>query len=175
MNRILLSNISRFIILLLLQVLVFQRISNGFSSSGFNYFNIFVYPVFILLLPVNLPTALAIAASFVFGLSVDWFYNSPGMHAGAAVLTAFLRPVVLGILEPRGGYPAGGGPTQNLLGPAWFARFSAILLSLHLLMYFIIQFFSFVYTPEILLSTVVSFVMSYIFVIMYQFLLNPKV
>jgi hypothetical protein len=175
MNRILLSNISRFVILLLLQVLVFQRISNGFSATGFNYFNIFVYPVFILLLPINMPIALTIAASFGFGLSIDWFYNSPGIHAGASVLTAFLRPAVLGILEPRGGYPPSGGPTQNLLGPAWFARYAGILLFVHLLMYFIIQFFSFVYILEILLCTVVAFVMSYTFVLMYQFLLNPKV
>jgi hypothetical protein len=175
MNRILILNISRFFILVLLQVLVFQRISNGFSISNFNYFNIFIYPIFILLLPVNIPTAIAIVVSFIFGLSIDWFYNSLGVHAGACVLTAFLRPVILGIMEPRGGYAVNSGPTQELLGIGWFARFSAITLSIHLLTYFIIQFFSFVYTFEILLNTLISFVLSYIFVVMYQFLLNPKV
>jgi hypothetical protein len=167
-------NLTRFIALLLMQVLVFQRITNGFALSTFNYINIFVYPVFIMLLPVNIPSALAISISFVFGMSIDWFYNSPGIHAGACVFTAFARPLVLGILEPRGGYPLAGGPTQNALGIGWFMRFSAICLFFHLLVYFSIHYFSFVYFFKILLSTIISFVFSMVFIVMYQFLLNPK-
>lgn len=167
-------NLTRFIALLLMQVLVFQRITNGFAPSTFNYINIFVYPVFIMLLPVNMPSAIAIGVSFVFGMSIDWFYNSPGIHAGACVFTAFARPLVLGILEPRGGYPLAGGPTQNALGIGWFMRFSAICLFFHLFVYFSIHYFSFVYFLRILLSTLVSFVFSMVFIVMYQFLLNPK-
>jgi hypothetical protein len=167
-------NLTRFIAIILMQVLVFQSISRGFSPSTFNYLNIMIYPIFVMLLPINLPTALAIAISFVFGLSIDWFYKSLGVHAGACVFMAFIRPLILGILEPRGGYPATGGPTQYSLGTGWFIRFSAIFTFIHLFIYFIIQYFSLVFILDILISTVVSFIGSMIFIVMYQFLLNPK-
>ncbi len=167
-------NLTRFIALLIMQVLVFQRITNGFATPGFNYINIFIYPVFIMLLPVRMPHVISIFVSFVFGLSVDWFYNSLGVHAGACVFTAFLRPYILGVLEPRGGYPLAGGPTQNALGTTWFLRFSAIALLFHLIVYFSIQYFSFVFFLDIVISTIVSFVFSMLFITMYQFLLNPK-
>lgn len=167
-------NLIRFIALFLMQVLIFQSMSRGFSTPGFNYVNILVYPVFIMLLPINLPTAMAVGISFVFGLTIDWFYNSLGVHAGACVFMAYLRPLLLGLVEPRGGYPLSGGPTLNALGLNWFVQFSAIFMALHLFIYFSIQFFSFVYIIDILFSTVVSFLVSMIFIIIYQFLLNPK-
>jgi hypothetical protein len=170
----LITNGMRFLALLLLQVLVFQRISNGFPLINFNYTNIFIYPIFIMLLPVNMPHWLAIVISFTFGLSIDWFYNSLGVHAGACVFSAFLRPFWLSLLEPRGGYPLSGGPTQHSLGVTWFIRYSAIFMLLHLIIYFSIQYFSFYYVFDILLSTVFSFVLSMLFIVMYQFLLNPK-
>jgi|JI7StandDraft_1071085.scaffolds.fasta_scaffold159735_1 hypothetical protein len=174
MSSAFIVNITRFLALLLMQVLVFKKISNGFTLSSFNYLNVFIYPIFIMLLPVRIPHALSILLAFVFGISIDWFYDSLGVHAGACVFTAFVRPYILSILEPRGGYPLVGGPTQHVLGMRWFLRFSAISLLIHLLVYFSIQYFSFVYIINILISTLVSFVFSMLFIIMYQFLLNPK-
>lgn len=173
-NSSIFTNAIRFATLVLLQVLVFQRISNGINVPSFNYINIFIYPIFIMLLPVNMPHALTIIVSFLFGFTIDWFYNSLGIHAGACVFTAFVRPLILGFFEPRGGYPQSGGPTQYALGLGWFLRYSAIMLALHLFFYFSIQYFSFYYTLDILISTVMSFIASIIFVTMYQFLLNPK-
>lgn len=173
-SSVLIVNGVRFLALLLLQVLVFQRISNGFSQLNFNYISIFIYPVFIMLLPVNLPHWISIAVSFTFGICIDWFYNSLGVHAGACVFTAFLRPFWLGLLEPRGGYPLSGGPTLHSLGVTWFIRYSTLFTLIHLFIYFSIQYFSFYYIFDILLSTISSFVISMLFIVMYQFLLNPK-
>jgi hypothetical protein len=155
-----------------MQVLIFKRIALGWAS--FNYINIFIYPVFILLLPAELPIALVVGLSFLLGLSIDAAYDSPGIHAGASVFSAYLRYYVLGILEPKGGYPLNSGPTQFKLGVTWFLRYAAVFMLIHLFIYFSIEAFTFVYIIEILIRTFFSFIFSMLFVTMYQFLLDPK-
>jgi hypothetical protein len=39
--------------------------------------------------------------SFLLGLSVDYFSLTPGLHAAACVLIAYLRPYLITILSPR--------------------------------------------------------------------------
>jgi hypothetical protein len=150
-----------------MQVLVFKRIA--FANTS-----IFIYPIFIMLLPAEIPSALAIGISFVFGISLDFFYDSPGIHAGTCVFTAFLRYYLLGFMEPKGGYPLNSAPTKSKLGVPWFLRYSAIFMLVHLFIYFSIEAFSFVHIATILVKTCFSFVLSMIFVSIYQFLLDPK-
>ncbi len=172
-SNITFNNVARFIGLLLLQVLVFKQMA--LSWSGFNYAQIYIYPIFVLLLPVRLPHALAIGAAFLFGLAIDTFYNSLGIHAGACVFSAFIRPLVLGIWEPRGGYDTIPTPSMEVLGTTWFARYAAVMLVIHLFFYFSIDAFSFVFMGDILIKTIFSFLISYVFIMMYQFLFAPKV
>jgi hypothetical protein len=151
-----------------MQVLVFKRIEYEYIN------NIFIYPIFIMLLPIEMPAALVIIISFVLGITLDSFYDSMGIHAGTCVFIAFLRYYILGFLEPKGGYPNNTGPTQSKLGFGWFARYSSLFLLIHMFIYFSIEQFSFVYILTILSSTILSFFFSMIFITIYQFLLNPK-
>jgi hypothetical protein len=171
-NNLIIVNLTRFIALFLMQVLIFKRIALGWSN--FNYVNIFIYPVFMMLLPAEIPAAIGISISFLLGLSIDAAYDSMGVHAGACVFSAYLRYYVLGLLEPKGGYPLNSGPTQYKLGVTWFLQYSTLFLFLHLFIYFSILYFSFVYIGSILISTFFSFIFSMIFIVMYQFLLDPK-
>jgi hypothetical protein len=150
-----------------MQVLVFKRMSLLNT-------NIYIYPIFIMLLPVELPVALVIGISFLFGSVVDMFYDSPGIHAGTCVLVAYVRYYILGLLEPKGGYPNNSGPTMVKLGTVWFLRYAAFFMLIHLFTYFSIEAFSFVFIIEILYKTALSFIFSMIFVVIYQFLLSPK-
>ena len=166
-NNLIIINLTRFIALILMQALVFKRIA--FANT-----NIFIYPIFIMLLPAEIPSALAIAISFVFGISLDFFYDSPGIHAGTCVFTAFLRYYLLGFMEPKGGYPLNSAPTKSKLGIPWFLRYSSIFMLVHLFIYFSIEAFSLVYITTILAKTCLSFIFSMVFVTIYQFLLDPK-
>lgn len=168
MNNAIFTNGLRFIGLLLLQVLVFQ----GFSLS-FTYIHIIIFPIFILLLPIQTPRTLVIFLGFVIGLSVDIFYGSLGVHASATVFTAFIRQPVMALLEPRGGYNVNFSPTKQRMGLDWFVQYSGILMFIHLFFYFSVEAFTFFYIGTILLKTVISFVLSMIFIIMYQFIFNP--
>ena len=89
MNKFLVSNITRFVILVLIQVLIL----NNINFLGF--INPYLYVLFILLLPLNLTHYKVIFFSFLMGLTIDLFEDSGGINAAASVLIGFLRPSFL--------------------------------------------------------------------------------
>jgi len=171
MNSIIAGNVLRFLGLVVIQGLVFKNIGVGWDK--FPYLHIVIFPVFIMLLPMRMPKALVILLGFAIGIVVDFFYNSLGLHASAAVFTAYVRPFVLNILEPRSGYNVNYSPTAARMGFGWFLQYAGILLFVHLFFYFSVEAFTFVYIVDILLKTLVSFVVSMIFVTIYKLLFNP--
>jgi hypothetical protein len=171
MNNVTVVNVLRFVALLLLQGLVFKNIGVGWES--FPYLHIIVFPVFILLLPIRIPKTLLILLGFLIGISVDFLYDTLGVHASAAVFTAFVRPLVLKIFEPRGGYNTSYSPTAARMGLGWFLRYAAILMFVHIFFYYSVEAFTFVYIADILMKTMVSFAVSMVFVMIFQLLFNP--
>ncbi len=89
MNNAITINISRFIILILLQVLVLNNI------NFLGYINPYIYILFIILYPIKNNRLLFIFLSFLLGLTVDLFLDSGGVHAAACVTIAYIRPVLL--------------------------------------------------------------------------------
>ncbi|SHI73073.1 hypothetical protein SAMN05444337_0657 [Flavobacterium haoranii] len=85
MNTLVL-NIFRFLILLTLQILLFNNI------NLFGYINPYPYLLFVLLFPVNGNRFSLLFFSFLIGLSVDIFAESGGVHAFASTILAFVRP-----------------------------------------------------------------------------------
>jgi rod shape-determining protein MreD len=88
MNSSLLLNIFRFIILIALQVLVFNNI------KLFGYLDPFPYVLFIILYPVNSNRSLFLLMSFLLGLSLDMFGDTGGIHATACLILAYIRPSI---------------------------------------------------------------------------------
>jgi len=88
-NKDIFINIVRFLVLVLMQVFLFNHI------NFLGYINPYVYLLFIVLFPFNGNKGLLIFLSFLLGLTVDMFGDSGGVHAGASVFTAFLRPFIL--------------------------------------------------------------------------------
>jgi hypothetical protein len=171
MNSIIVANAWRFFGLIIVQGLVLQNAGAGWEH--FPYLHIILFPLFILLLPLRTPRALVILLGFLMGLAVDSFYNSLGVHASAAVFTAFARPYVLNAIEPRGGYNVNYSPTAARWGMGWFLRYSIIMIALHLIFYFFVEAFTFVHFFDTLLNIIVSFFFSMICVVIYQIIFNP--
>jgi hypothetical protein len=92
----------------------------------------------------------------------------------ACVFAAFLRPFVLKVFEPRGGYPVNSSPTAKDFGLTWFMQYSGILLFLFLFFYFSVEVFAFARFGEILLKTLSSFVVSFLVILFYIIIFNPK-
>lgn len=116
-----------------------------------------------------------ILLAFVLGIGVDIFYDSPGVHASASVFIAYLRPYVLRALAPVEGYKnLNESPSSHNLGFVWFATYASILLFLHLIFYFSVDAFSFVFFLEILLKTAVSFIFSIGLYLLHQVIFRTK-
>ncbi len=172
MNSSIITYVWRLILVILLQVLVFRQLSFGWS--GFNYFNVLIYPVAVMTLPIKIPKNALLLVSFIAGLIIDIFYDSLGVHASALVFLSFIRPYILNTLEPRGGYNVNISPTKFYLGMKWILRYTAVMLFPFLFFYFSMEVFTLVYIKEIILKTVFSFIISYVFILLYLILFNPK-
>lgn len=173
MNRAVVSNLLRVVGFLALQVIVFMSIKISFGS--FDYIHIIVYPIIIILFPLNLPRPLLIFLSFLIGISVDIFYNSIGVHASACVFIAFIRDYVLRYLEPHGGYSIEISPSSHNLGFQWFLPYSCFMLFVFMLFYFSVEAFSFVFIFDIIMNTISSFIFSIAFILLHQFIFNTEV
>ncbi len=172
MSSLILNNIFRFVVLVLIQVLLLKDLELG--GTNFNYIQVYVYPVLLFLLPVNINRSYLLLYGFFLGLVIDMFYGSPGMHASACVFVAYVRQVILRGLEPRGGYNESYSPTKYRMGVTWFLRYMAIMLGIHLFFFFSVEAFSFAYLQSILLKTISSFIISFIVIGIYVFISNPK-
>ena len=91
----------QFIVLILLQVLVVDRINLGEASQ---FIIPSVYFLFILSLPHTTSNGMIMLLAFFIGLSLDVFKSTPGMHASAMVVLGYARPYLLKIIEPREGF-----------------------------------------------------------------------
>lgn len=89
MNNVTGTNIARFVLLLLIQVVICNHI------NFLGYINPYVYIIFIFLFPVREERLLFLFISFILGLLVDLFSDSGGVHAAAAVSLAYARPLLL--------------------------------------------------------------------------------
>jgi rod shape-determining protein MreD len=134
MTNIIIRNSARFILLILLQVLVFNHIEID------SYLIPHIYIMFILLLPFETPKWLLLLSAFLLGLFIDMFSYTIGLHTAACVLMAFLRPIVQNIIS-RQEYEPGVQPGISGLGFKWFLAYTVILVgSHHLLIYFLDEF-----------------------------------
>jgi len=172
MNSLWTNNIKRFFILILIQILVLKRINIGWGDL--NYIHFFIYPLFILLVPLKIQRSFLLILAFFTGLFLDMFYDSPGLHSSSLVFMAFMRNYILKFLEPRDGYKIEMTPTIYNFGFNWFLIYSSILVFLNIFWYFSVEAFSFLYFPEIILKTIFSFIFSEVLIVLYVVILNPK-
>lgn len=89
MNNFFGIHIWRFIALVLVQV----GICNHINFLG--YINPYIYIIFILLFPINSNRQVFLIISFLLGLTIDLFSDSGGVHATAALVLAYSRPLIL--------------------------------------------------------------------------------
>lgn len=171
MNNNLLPQVWRFAILVLFQVLVLKQLTLSVGS----YFNVLLYPLFIFLLPLRLSSVYTVLLGFAIGITVDTFYATPGLHASAGAFSGYLRNLVVRLFGPRGGF-SGKEPIFSPAYFGWQSFFQAIALFLlsHLLFYFLVSDFTFVYFSTVILKTIAALVLSLIFVVIYMAFFQAK-
>lgn len=166
--NIILKNIIRFVVLVFIQV----AILNNIQVSGF--VNPYMYILFILLLPFEIPNWLLLLLSFILGLSIDVFSGTVGMHASACVFMAYVRPYVLNYLSLRDGYEVGTYPGIAYFGFAWFFKYALSLIVAHHSFLFVVEAFSFANFSETIMRIIFSAFFTLTLIITSQFLMFKK-
>lgn len=148
-----------FFVLVILQVFLFSRI--GISI----YVHPLVYVAFLLLLPMEIPGALLLGLAFLLGITLDFFMGTAGINTVASLFTAFCRPGSLLLLVGKDEVKDGGVPNVNRLGAKKYWRYVGVLVSLHCVVYFLLETLSwqFFYLTllRIFLSSLVTLILVY--------------
>lgn len=92
----LVRNIIRFVFFILLQVYVLNKVPHLHRLI-----TPYIYYLFILWLPFSISRQGLLVIGFLTGLMLDYFTNSPGLHAAACLLVAYVRPFLIDVLTPK--------------------------------------------------------------------------
>lgn len=153
-------HIVQFVLLVLIQVLILNKIRFG------GYINPYVYVLFVMLLPVDIPGWLLLMSAFGMGLTIDLFSDTQGMHAAATVMLAFVRPGVIRMISGRPVFDPGTIPALSSMGTRWVLFYILILVFIHHTFLFFLEIFRFseffITLGRIALSTAITAIMVYI-------------
>ncbi|MFA6150440.1 MAG: rod shape-determining protein MreD [Chitinophagaceae bacterium] len=167
----------QFFLLLLFQVLILNNVTLHWwtQPEGFPVFTPYIYPLFILLLPFETPVWLLLAVGFICGCIVDSFLNTPGMHAFAMVLIAYLRTNVLLALLPKNLKEYSQlSPSVKTMGWPPFLTYSAFLIFIHHVTFFIIELWSLNNFGYLLLKILASTVTTMLLIGVYLLLFSRR-
>jgi rod shape-determining protein MreD len=123
----LLRNTIRFILFILIQVLVLHKI-----PTLHRFITPYLYFLYILWLPFNMPRVVLMLVAFLFGLTLDYFLMTPGLHAAPCVLIAYIRPFIINILISQEGADQNyASPSAVSMGAAPYTTYVVVLTLLH--------------------------------------------
>ena len=154
----------QFLLLCLLQVLIFNNLNLG------GFLNPFPYVYLILVLPISIGRIPLLFIGFALGLVIDVFSNTGGIHAAATTLVAFYRPLYLKARSPREGYESTALPHLKTFGFAWFIPYAMLIVILHHTVLFYLEIFRFVEFFHTLLKVVLSSGLTLFFVFLAEIL-----
>jgi rod shape-determining protein MreD len=157
-----------FVVAVLLQVLVLNRI------LIFRMISPYFYLIFLLLLPYDTPRALLISLGFILGLSIDAFTNTLGVHTAVCVLIGFIRPGILNKISTRETRESVSAPRISTMSVNWFIGYAAIFVTIHHLLLFMLEAFTFQGILFTLARAVLSGILSVALIVISQFLFFRK-
>ncbi|MCK9301626.1 MAG: rod shape-determining protein MreD [Bacteroidales bacterium] len=167
MNKIF-SHIIRFVALVLLQVLVFNKV------LLFEHFNPYLYLVILLMLPVHIKHWLLLVIGFVTGLTVDIFSCSLGIHASACVLACAFRPFIINLFHNEKELKQGIVPELAWFGMSSYIFYTLLFVFIHHIVFYFLSVFTFDNFFRTLFYILVNTLITTLFVIIYQMLFHSR-
>ena len=159
-------NIIRFVLLVLVQTLVFNRL------NFLGYINPMIYILFLYWYPIKKDRFVFLLASFFLGITLDFFSDTIAIHTIATLTIAYLRPSMMrfcfGVnFKFQNFKSAHSSKTQQI-------TFLALLIIVHHILFFSLEFFSFSYILIILKKVLIIGTSSFVFCILFISLFNVK-
>lgn len=130
------KTLSFFIILVLVQVLVFNHI------HLFGYATPLLYVYFVLPARRGFSKWALLLWAFLLGICVDIFSNTPGLASASMTLIALIQPYLLELFVPRDS-PEDLKPSFASLGAAKYMFYTFILVFIYCMVFFLLEIFSF--------------------------------
>jgi hypothetical protein len=122
-----LRSLIRYILFILIQVYLLESI-----PPLHRFIVPYFYFLYILWLPFNMPRISMMIVSFLFGLTLDYFVHTPGLHAAACTLIGYLRGFLVSVLIPQEGADQNyRSPSFTSMGVAPYATYVIILTLVH--------------------------------------------
>ena len=123
----LVRNTIRFVLFILVQYYVL------FQIRPLHQFVVpYIYYLYVLWLPFSMGRMSLLLVSFLFGLTLDYFTQTPGLHAAACTMIAYLRGFVVNILIPQEGAEQNyRSPSPVSMGWAPYAVYVLVLTLMH--------------------------------------------
>jgi hypothetical protein len=168
MNNLIVSQILSIFIYTLLQVFFLRNII--LFDVAFS----FVYVAVLLLLSRDVNVIPLMVIGFFYGLFIDFFYSTIGVHAAACVLLAYMRPKVLSWTEPSGGYETWMQPQANIMGFQWFVIYTSLLTFFHHFVLFFLEVGTFRLFGFTFLKVIFSTIYTTILITLFQYIFYPK-
>ena len=152
----------QFIILVLVQVLLFNKI------HIFGLGCIFIYIFFIINYPFEHNKIYLVLLGFLLGFIIDMFSQSYGLHTFATTLIAYLRPFIIKLY-------VGSNDTEVLRKSySVFYRYAITMILLHHLTLFFLEAFSLKFFFPVMFKTLISTFLTTIFVFFVQSVLIKR-
>lgn len=124
-----------FVCCVLFQVLIFNNIYFLRLATPF------IYLLFIIKLPLSIPSSFVTIISFLMGFTIDLFSNTPGLHAAACTLVGFARSYIIEALFIGKDLPESGVPSFALFAKwSYFKYLTMIVLIQNVMLFFVESF-----------------------------------
>ena len=155
--------IGRYIIVMLLQVLLFNQL------QLWGVCHPYIYVLCLLMMPITLPHIADMVIGAGVGLLMDVFCNSIGIHMAACILIMFIRPYLLGAIvndKDR----LNEQISLRLIGMEALIKYVVILVLVHHLTIFLLAAWGWSHIGFVLLETMVSSLITIAAIIGYNIL-----
>ena len=167
--REVIRNSIRLMLFLLIEVYVLHSIPHlhRFISPS-------LYFIFLLWLPFSIRPRLLLWIGFLTGLTLDYFLQSPGLHASACLVLTFIRPFLITVLTPRDSseFNYREPSPQSLLWAPYVIYITVLTFSYHTWLVFL-EWLSFGSFGDFLMKTLASTAISLLLIIPIE-LLFPR-
>lgn len=166
----LIKNIIRFVLFILFQVYVLDKIRLHQMVTPYIYF------MFIIWLPFNMNRTLLMITAFILGFTLDSFRHAPGFHTAACVLIAYLRPFLINLLIPQEGADTNyEEPSfKSLGGMLPYLIYAGVLSLFHNIWLFFLEAWQFGDMWYFLMKTILSTAISVLLILITELIFTRK-
>jgi rod shape-determining protein MreD len=161
MNKTTIQQILLFVLLVLLQIWLFNNI------HLFGVATPFVYVYFTLKLPVKKNRNVVLLLSALIGLIIDLFGSTLGLNMFVMVVIGFLRFYLLKLFAPRDIFED-YVPSFETLGNFMFVRYIGILTLIHVIVLHLMESFTLFNPVNLILRIVGSFILTVVLICAFE-------